>query len=318
VPGQNPKQSEILQIIREQFAFLKIDKGFTKPILHTSLDHFIDRNDALKVGIEPDFFMHGTTNVVVEKLAPSERSTRASWNLLGLLTRRLHIQDERIGQLINAKGQHQREKGAFPRVDLDQDSPFIIEQIERYHSLLADYIDVILKQSLDFLFPTDLEFLPMYTARTQIEQYAIDHLSFLSQKGFADHPVIENNGRGTYHTWLNQRLGVRMSFDYRDAAINLGFVLLKQDEPIYRKTAKKYRLELLNIERQIWFRRDLASRLHLPIEQFNVNPTAPQFYYWSTECDYAFAISYIEAYRDSLGDIINAILEMPLETLFAG
>lgn len=309
---QNPKQTEILQLIRERFAFLKTEKGFTKPIIHTSLDHFIYRNDVFKLMIQIDLSFQGTVNIELEKLVPSEHPARDSWNLLGFLTRRLHIQDKRIEHLIQIMRQHRLAGAPFPRVDLDQDRPFIIEQIECYQHLLSDYIDTILKQPLDILFPSDLEFLPFFTVTNQIEQYIIDQFKFLHHKGFAQEPVVFRSD----FTWLNQRLGVRIGWDFRDGDIGLSLVLLKQDEPMFRKPAKKYD-DPLNIERTIWSLRDIASRLHLPAESWDLKPQLPQFYFWTSEYDYAHAIAEVDAYCDWLKQHIDTILEQPLETLFA-
>ena len=305
MPARDPMQREIVQLIRARFAFLKTEKGFTKPVIHTSLDHLIFRNTWLKLKVETDFLMNGTMNIALEQLAPPEQPTRSSWNLLGLLYRRLHIQDERITQLQQMFGDRYRARGAFPRVDLAQDSAFIIAQTDLYRGLLLDYIDLILKQPVEILFPTDLEYLPMLDARTAIENYATEQLAFLSQHGFSPAPIRESNSIQTYLSWLNQRLGVRMSLDYRDANVSLGLLLLKADEPIIRKDAKKYHLDLLNIERQLWSWEAIAKLLHLPITY----PMLPQFYFWSSECDYAFATRYIDMYHAALVGVIDDIID---------
>lgn len=111
---QDPKLTEILQLIRERFAFLKTEKGFTKPIIHTSLDHFIYRNDVFKLTIQTDFTFQGTINIELEKLVPSELPARESWNLLGFLTRRLHIHDHRIERLIQIIHQRRSAGDHFP------------------------------------------------------------------------------------------------------------------------------------------------------------------------------------------------------------
>lgn len=207
---------------KEQFAFLKTAKGFTKPLVNQpSNGLLIYRNATMGIGILMSFSFRGyfydSIKIALGKLDSdgnypkfpymSEAGVRPYWVLQSLLTRQLHVQDEQIPALDQLFQDLRRNKHVWT---VEQWK----EAISSYQPLLQKYIDLILQQPSDVLFPTAIEFLPV--RNEAFAQLAREHFAFLSEYGFQSEPVVGYYG---IHTWISAEIGIEINQDFRDRDI---------------------------------------------------------------------------------------------------
>lgn len=223
------QKKEVATFAKEQFAFLKAAKGFTRPLVNQpSNGLLIYRNAMMGIGIEMSFsfpgYYYDNMKVTIGKLGSdgnypkfpymNEAGVRSYWVLQSLLTRQLHVQDEQIPALDQL---FQDLRGNNHVWTVEQWK----EAISSYQPLLQKYIDLILQQPSEVLFPTALEYLPV--GLEEFAQLAREHFAFLQQYGFRPDPLVGYYGS---HTWINADRGITLNQDFRDRDIYCSVVKL--------------------------------------------------------------------------------------------
>lgn len=228
------QQKEVVTFAKEQFAFLKTEKGFTKRLVHQIHLPFdgllIYRNETMGMRIEMSFSYHDYYRDYMEvemrklgsdgkflplSLYPGEGSVRARWVLKSFLIRQLHVQDETLQVLDQLLHEFWKKRQAW---DVEKWK----QVINLYRALVHNHIDLILQQPPEVLFPTALEYLCV--GRTGMTQLGCEHFAFLQEYGFRTDPIEEDYGAS--QTWIGTDRGVRLYWDYQFNDISCSVIKL--------------------------------------------------------------------------------------------
>jgi len=222
---------EINTLAKQQFAFLKTEMGFTKPLLNRPKHALlIYRNATMGIRIEMNRAMNDM-EILLGKLGDNgkfpfanEGRERILWLLESLLTRQLQVQDKRILALDRIRLDTRRmEKAAW---DYTWDTQQWTQVLRLYQTLLRDHIDLILQQPLEVLFPSTIDYLAMGNTRQEWEQLAKDHFAFLGEYGFRHHPVCAVNNWLDIVTWLGADRGIQLTVDHREKDLSCDLISL--------------------------------------------------------------------------------------------
>lgn len=229
---EREERDELVGFAKRQFAFLKTEKGFTKPLIsRPDYALLVYRNATMGVRIEMDVYL-SLMEIMLVKLGVSgsfpfgnDGGQRTVWLLQSFLVRQLAVRDERMLALDEIDLATRRKKQ-----DSNGDFKWGSEDWKRviglYQGLLRDYVDLILQQPLEGLFPTDVEYLSMWSTREAIEQFACEQLAFLGEYGFQTRPVFAMAGWFAIYTWMGTDRGVQLVLNYRDMDVDCKMVRL--------------------------------------------------------------------------------------------
>ena len=309
-------RDEIITFAKQQFAFLKVEKGFTKPLINRpNQSLLIYRSATMQISIEMSLWAQGM-DILIEKLGSDgkpdrELHRRTVWLLESLLTRLLHVEDERILALDQIR----------LTIDRWYDTEWGKRQWKRvinlYQALLRDHIDLILQQPFDVLFPTALE----YTWSTEEwERLLDDHFTFLQEYGFGPHPVFAVELWLYIYTWMSADRGIQLILDSRDIDLYCYMVRLIDGKipTTEKKMVQKYEHFIRGEEAEVHLVVLLSKRLGIAdadIERIDNLDRILNIRHMS-DCDYSYYSTYVMEYANLVRRYIKVLMDTPLETLF--
>ena len=327
---EQEQRSEMVTFAKQQFAFLKEEKGFTKPLINRS-DYalLIYRSATMGIRIEMDVYL-SRMEITIGKLGsdgkfPFNQSNfpvgfagreRTLWLLESLLIRQLHVQDERILALDQFDQDNRRRKR-----DYEWDYEQWKQVISLYQGLLRDHIDLIVQQPLEVLFPTAIEYLSQWSTLKEAEQLAYEHFAFLGEHGFQPGPVFSVYAWLDIYTWLSADRGIQLSIDNRDMGVCC-YVVRLIDGKIPTdddKMVKKYDHYIQGEEAEVGLIDVLRKRLRIRDAEINRVGNLEHTLdvrHWS-DFDYRYVSTSIIGYASLVRRYIKVLMEAPLETLFA-
>jgi hypothetical protein len=154
------RRAELEARAHEQFAFLVEDKGFTlaldpdagKSVVLTAY-YYLRRDFGIAIELAFDFRdIYASVNLVrapggqLPPYVDVNKGERVRIGFLVLLSRVLHIKDERIAAFFH-----------FVHYAETRDYQYVDQSLARWHDLIKDFIDIVVQQPLDILFPPTLE-----------------------------------------------------------------------------------------------------------------------------------------------------------------
>ena len=228
------QKKEVITFAKEQFAFLKTEKGFTKRLVHQVHMPFdgllIYRNEMMGINIRMRFsyddYSSDYIKVGIGKLGSDgsflqipynagEEGVRSFWDLRSFSIRQLHVQDETLQALDQLLREFRKERRAW---DVEKWK----RVISLYRTLVHNHIDLILQQPPEVLFPTALEYLCVWP--TGMAQLGCEHFAFLQEYGFRTDPIEEDYGAS--QIWIGADRGVRLYWDYQFNDISCSIIKL--------------------------------------------------------------------------------------------
>jgi hypothetical protein len=311
------ESDEIVAFAKQQFAFLKAEKGFTRPLINRpSCGLLIYRSATMEVCIEMSLWSRGM-EVVVRMLGSDGKRARGEnrstiWLLESLLTRQFQVQDEHIV--------------ALDRIRLDllkdrwQEKKWVKGQWEEvirlYQALLRDHIDLILRQPFEVLFPFASE-----DAEDWWERLLHDNFAFLGEYGFRSFPVFAVDSWLYIYTWLSADRGIQLIADGRDKGMYCDVislidgkipatdkkVLKEHDDFTEGQGVKISLLELLGKQLGI---------TDLEIEQAGNLHDRLEIRHWS-DYDERYVSTFVMEHANLVRRYINVLMDTPLELIFA-
>ncbi len=199
------QRDEILAFAKQQFVFLKTEKGFTRPLINRPDNGLlIYRNAIMGIRMQMDIAncCHNDMMISIGKLEnkstfpwANDGPERSLWVLQSFLNRQLNVQDQRILTLdqIYLEAVRTREEWG-------------VEQwkyvINLYQSLLHDYIDQIMHLPFEVIFPSAIEYLSLWSTREQWKQQITESFAFLEEYGFRPDPIFVVRGPFTTYIWI--------------------------------------------------------------------------------------------------------------------
>jgi hypothetical protein len=312
-------EKEIVTFAKQQFAFLKTEKGFIKPLINRP-DYalLIYRSATMEIRIEMHLWVSGM-EIVIRRLGSDGKPARESgrhtcWLLESLLTRLLHVQDEHILTLDQIRLEIRKDKWHKVRWEKSQ----WMQVIGLYQALLRDHIDLILQQPLDVLFPTGA---PYVGSTEEWERLLDDHFAFLEEYGFGPHPVYAVESWLGLYTWMSVDRGIQFILDSRDIGPYC-YVIKLIDGKIPTTDDKMVQ----TYAHFIWGEEAKVRLVDLLSEQLGITDTDIErvrnlnrilnIRHWS-DCDYSYYSNYAIEYAKLVRRYIKVLMQAPLETLFA-
>ena len=217
------QQKQLVAFAKEQFTFLKTERGFSRPLVNQpSNGLLLYRNSTIGIRLQLTFshsyYERDSMQILLGKLDGNgafpkfpytdQVGVRRVWALQSFFIRQLHIQDEHISAIDELVGVGRREKHVWTFERWKQ-------VISSYRALLHKYIDLVLQQPPEVLFPTDIGYL--FARSEDFARFAREHFSFLREFGFQPDPIIGYAGSST---WINADRGIELSQDARDRDIS--------------------------------------------------------------------------------------------------
>ncbi len=329
---QNMKKEQrekIVPFAKEQFAFLKAEKGFTKPLINRpNYALLIYRNATMGIRIEMSIVTNDM-EVLIWKLGSygkfplaSQEHQRTLWLLESLLTRQFEIQDEHILALDQIRIDTLRIENAWDR---EREYEWGIRRwkqvIGLYRALLRDYIDLIVQHPFEVLFPSAVEYLAMGESRQEWEQVADAHFAFLEEYGFRPHPVYAVDSWLGVYTWMSADRGIQLTVDYRDMNLSCDVVSLIDGKiPATDKNVLKQHGDFIQGQGvEISLCDLLGKQLGITdpeIERVGKLDDVLNIRHW-TDYDYRYVSTFIIEHANVVRRYIRMLIDTPLETLFA-
>lgn len=317
----NPEQKKaVAAFAKEQCAFLKTAKGFTKALVNQpSHGLLIYRNAMMGIGIQMSYADHGyyydDIKITIGKLKSDgtlprfpyidEAQARSLWLLESFLIRQLHIQEQSILALDQLRQDFHKTRTTWS-----------IEQwkqiISLYRVILHEHIDLIVQQPSEVLFPTAIEYLPL--SRAIFAQLTREHFAFLQEYGFRPDPLVEDYG--AQYTWINGDRGIQLFHDYQFNDISISVVKLIEGKlPTFNKAALKHDYFIRGSSVAIPLYDLLTKRLGIhdtQIDSIHLIPTLLTIRDFS-DYDYTYATTVVRMYADSVRRYISQLIHISLD-----
>ena len=317
------QKKEILAFAKQQFTFLKTEKGFIRPLINRPDNGLLIYRNAtlgIRVAMDIDLGSYDYMEITIGKLedkrkfpVTNEGPERSLWLLQSLLDRQLHAQDKRILELDQLHLD-------MRKTQKEWDSEQWKYVINLYQSLLFACIDLILQQPDEVLFPTAIEYRSMWSTHTEWEHLAHTQFAFLQEYGFQPEPIFVQRGWFTTYTWVSPDRGVQLIVETRDINVYCNIVRLidsklpTMDESILKKCADfRYGLvagvPLCNLlSKQFKITDAGIDAIDTIAHTLNVR-------HWS-DCDYRYISAFITQYADLVKRFITPIMQITQRTLF--
>lgn len=313
-------ENEIIAFAKQQFAFLKTEKGFTKPLINQpSVAFLIYRSATMQIRIEMHLWVSGM-EIVISKLGSDGKPAhgehrRKSWLLESLLDHLLHVQDEHIQALDQIRLERRKDKWHKEKWDKSQ----WMQVIGLYQALLRDHIDLILQQPLDVLFPTGA---PYVGSQEEWDNLLNSSFAFLEGYGFGSHYVYAVESWLGLYTWMTVDRGIQLILDHRDPGLFYCYVIKLIDGKIpttNKRMVQTYAHFVLGEETEVRLVDLLSKRLGIADASIERIGSWDSLFNIRHACDYDYEYfrTLVIEYAELVKRYIDVLMQTPPETLFA-